>query len=288
MFYRSATARERSNQKVVYHTMIARRIAALTALAATTQLVHAGPAFAASMKDDRQMTHLAAQLLKDSDSSRLAVGTKTTAAAGLQIDNALAVEAQMKKLARADGMTMIVPVYTELDDMTVLSDATKASTTKVAPKGAPSSGTATTVRSNIIGSTYLAVDLDKAKSRLDAAKLDLIGHRLQAAKDSLAAIGSDLIERRVLTDVPLLTARQDLSLAQRALKSKDLTAASSDLRQASKSLDAYTSSGHSADARRLAADINSAIPLTAHRSASVSTKIATWWTSVRDWFSQHA
>ncbi len=239
------------------------------------------------MKDDRQMTNLAAQLLKDSDSARLALGTNTTASANTDIDKALAVQAKMEKLVRADGMAMIVPVYTELDDITVLSDATKAGTTKVAPKAAPSSGAATTVRSNIAGSTYLAVDLNKAKSRLDAAKLELRGHHSQAASDSLAAIGSDLIERRVSADVPLLTARQDLSLAQRALKSKDLAAASSDLRQASKSLDAYTSSDHSADARRLSADINSAIPLTAHRSASVSTKIATWWTSVRDWFSQH-
>ncbi len=61
-------------------------------------------------------------------------------------------------------MTMIVPFHTEFDDMTVLIEATKDSATKVVPKGAQSSGLATTVRSNIAGSTYLAVDLDKAKS----------------------------------------------------------------------------------------------------------------------------
>jgi hypothetical protein len=261
-----------------------RSIAALSTLVAASALAAPGLANAATpMNADRESTGLASQLLQDANAARSALMNDDVATANHDIDEAMNARDKMLDLARGNGSATIVPIFSELEDTTVVSTD---GTAKPAPASAVLAPV--TVRSNDAQYTYLAIDLNKAKARLDAAKLALRNKNTQAAEDSLSAIGTDLVASTDATDVPLLTAREDLALAQRALQAKQLTAAAADLHQASTSLKSYDSPGHAADAQRLANDIQTAMPLTPQTAESASAKLDGWWSSVKSWFSQHA
>ncbi len=265
-------------------------LVALTLITIAAQVSQASPAFAASQTDDRAMTKLAAQILSDAATARTALASGKSASSIADIDKALVARERLAETARRNGMTMIVPVYTELDETMVLSNAVKNAAEKGAAVGGKTgtAGGPQVVRANDAQLTYVAIDLDKTKSRLDAAKLAVTDKNEQAAEDSLGAVGSDLIQESVVTDVPLLTAREDLSRAQAELKANDRPAATADLRQASKSLVEYTKGGHVKDARILASTIDAQTPLKAQSNASAATKIENWWSSVKDWFVRKA
>jgi hypothetical protein len=251
----------------------------LTAFALAGSSLYVSPAAAAmTQRDDRAMTKLAAQIISDAQSGHDALVSGKTGASVTDIDNALDARNKLAAMARTDGASMLVPIYAELDETAVLTDALKKARAKTP---------AMTVRGNDAQITYLAIDLDKTRARLDAAKTAVSNHNDQAAKDALAAVGSDLVEGSVVTDLPLLTAREDLSRAQAELKSNDSKAAAADLRQASTSLKRYATGDHVKDARILAAEIDSA-PLTTTNDRTASQKIESWWSSVKNWFAQKA
>jgi hypothetical protein len=252
------------------------------------QLLQPSAASAASMTNDRATTQVAAQIIGDANSGRDALVSGNTAAANHDIDAALAAQKSMAARAHGNNASMIVPIYAELDDSMVLANALKTRPAAAAPAAATGTPPADTVRGNIAQITYVAIDLDKVKQRLDAAKLAEKNNNREAAEDALAAIGSDLIVVSDTGDVPLLTARQDLALAQHAMMSKQYTAASSDLHAASAALKAYAQPGHAAQASQLAADIQSMMPVDSQTSPSAASRIDGWWSSVKNWFAAHA
>ena len=254
------------------------RFVAAGALSASAPAIAATP-----INTDREASGLASQLLQDARTARSALMNDDVATANHDIDEALAARSKMLDLGRADGSATIVPIFSDLEDTAVVSPGGT-----VKPAAAATGLTPVTVRSNDAQYTYVAIDLNKALARLDAARTALHNKNTQAAEDSLAAVGTDLIATTDATDVPLLTAREDLALAQQALQAKELTAASTDLHQASTSLKAYDRPGHSADAQRLANDIQTTMPLTVQSAPSTSAKIDAWWSSVKGWFNQHA
>jgi hypothetical protein len=260
-------------------------IAALVGVfASQTVLASAAPSVP-TVRDEQQMTQLGSQLLQDADHADEALQKNDDAAAKTDVDDALDVRAKLAQDARADGASMLVPLYTDLDDTEYLSAIGKKNapngTTTATATSAGATSQPMTVKSNVGQVTYLAIDLDASKRRLDAAKMAIRNKNDQAAEDSLAAIGSNLIALSVSTDLPLLTAREDLALARTALQKKNNQAAQTDLRQASQALTAYAASGpHAADARTLAGEID-----TGMGSPATSTQtVDSWWTRVKDWF----
>jgi hypothetical protein len=256
-----------------------RNIITLAAFAAASQWLHAAPALATSFQEDRRSTDLVAKLLGDADSARLRLMSNDTATANKDITSALAVRSVLVKLAHANGMSMVVPIYTELDDNVPLSNGWIVQN--------EAAGTSVAAREKSLEVTYFAIDLDKAGARLDAAELAVRGKNDRSAEESLAAIRSDLIHSYNAGDVPLLTARRDLARAMGDINAKQFAAASIALQNASASLNSYSSVGHTAAAHQLAADIHAAIPLNAQSGAPLSTKIDDWWGSIKTWFSQH-
>jgi hypothetical protein len=263
--------------------------ATLATIIVAVQVLHVSPAFAATtQRDDREMTNLAAQVISDAQSGREALASGKTSASVTDIDGALVARNKLAGIARSHDMPMVVPVYAELDETAVLTAAAKSNAKMRSSLSASNKNASPmTVRNNDAQLTYLAIDLDKAKAHLDAAKAAVDSHNDQAARDSLAAVGSDLVEGSVVTDLPLLTAREDLSRAQAELKSNDSKAASADLRQASKSLARYTTGDHVKDAQLLAAAID-ASPKETTNDPTASQKIENWWSSVKTWFVQKA
>ncbi len=251
--------------------------AAIAAAFATT-LVPAAVRAGTTQQQDRKMTRLAAAIISDSGAAQKALASGDSGTVDADISRALDARNALAAQARAAGLPMIVPIYEELDDTAVLSNAVKQ---KTGSKTQPA-----VVRANAADLTFLAIDLDKAEAHLDAARMAVAQKNDQAAKDSLAAVGSDLVEESVLTDVPLLTAREDLSRAQRELSADDRAAAMTDLRQASTSLHEYTTGDHVEDARLLASTIDTEMRRGETPPASVGTKIERWWSSVADWARQ--
>jgi hypothetical protein len=245
----------------------------LLAAAATEPTVH----------DEQQMTRLGSQILQDADHADQALQKNDDNAADTDIDDAMSLRTKLAERAKTDGGSMVVPLYTDLDDTEYLSAVGKKTTTNgTAPASA---ATSETVRSNVGGVTYLAIDLNKTNSRLNAAKIAIRNKNDQAAEDSLAAIGSNLVAVSVSTDLPLLTAREDLALARIALNAKNNQAATADLHQASQALAAYAASGpHADDAKKLASEIDASLTGSATAPSAPSQNVDSWWERVKDWF----
>jgi hypothetical protein len=162
---------------------------------------------------------------------------------------------------------MTIPLYADLDDTEYPSTVgKKANRTRRRPHRAACKKRAQPmpVQSNVGHITYLAMDLDKTSSRLNAAKIAIWNKNDQAAEDSLSAIGTNLVAASVATDLPLVTAREDLALARTALNAKNNQAATADLHQASQALPAYAASGpRAADAKKLSGEIDATAGTTA-------------------------
>jgi hypothetical protein len=242
-----------------------------------------------TVREDQQMTQSASHLIQDADRADQALQKNDVSAANRDIDDALALRTKLAQEAKADGSSMTVPLYADLDDTEYLSTVGNKSNstgtqsaTATSAKGAPQS---MTVQSNMGQITYLAIDLDKTNSRLNAAKIALRNKNYQASEDTLASIGSNVIAVSVSTDLPLLTAREDLALARTALSAKNNQAASADLHRASQALTAYTASGpRAAEAKKLSAEIDSIAGSTTTPSATLPQTVDSWWQQVKEWF----
>ena len=257
-----------------------RTIAAVAGIAAASQLVQATPALATSIAKDRQSTDLVVQLLGNAKSARLALMQNDTATATKDMNAAAVARAKLVRVAQENGKSMVVQIYTELDTNAALSDDF------MIPRRGLNATRAGHIHS--LETTYLAINLDKARTRLDAAQRAVRGGNDQSAETSLAAIRSDLIHGNDAADVPLLAARRELALAQGDISSNQLGAASANLQKASNSLNSYSSVGHGAAVHQLADDIQASMRVNTQSGSAVSTKIDGWWTSVKTWFSQHA
>ena len=249
------------------------KTAALAGFAAASQLFQAAPALA-SIATDRQSTVLVVQLLGDAKSARLALMSNDAARAAQDIESAAEARAKLVRIAHANGKSMVVQIYTELDTNADIPDEF------MIPDRAG--------HIQSFETTYFAINLDKARTRLDAAQRAVRDGDSQSAETSLAAIRSDLIHGNDAADVPLLAARRELALAQGDIAASRLGAASANLQKASNSLKSYSSVGHLAAVHQLAYDIQSSMGINTQSGPAVSTKIDGWWASVKTWFSQHS
>jgi hypothetical protein len=264
------------------------QIATLVGVFASHPLIAAAAA-APTIQDERTMTRLGSQLLQDASHADQALQKRDESAANKDIDDAMMIRTKLTQQAKADEESMVVPLYTDLDDTQYLAAVGKPRTLNETASGTKATSKSTpqpmTVTSNVGQLTYLAIDLDKTKSRLNAAKIAIRNKNEQAAEDSLGAIGSNLVAVSVSTDLPLLTAREDLTLARAALRAKNDQAATADLHQASRALTAYAASGpHAEDAKRLSSEISALAGKTSTSSSVLTQNVDSWWERVKDWF----
>jgi HPt (histidine-containing phosphotransfer) domain-containing protein len=252
--------------------------AAVAALAAIAPITLATlPAGAATTQsEDAAMTRLAVRVLSDASAARAALASNRSGAQ-TDIRRALAADRALASEARSAGLPQVVPIYAELDDTAFLSSAVKRKAQTTGPQ---------TVRQNVADLTYLAIDLDAARSHLRAAQTALRNENDRAVRDFLAAVGDDLVEQSTIMDLPLVTAREDLSRAQRELKANDRAAAVADLRQASRSLGAYTGNEHGRDVELLAARIDSDATAGSAQRPDFGARVEHWWSSVKSWVAQ--
>lgn len=254
----------------------------------------------ATAQTAKQMSQLATRLLQRVDEARHAISSNLKPAAVKHIDQALADQNQLASLAKSKGLAMIVPLYSEFDETSTLAPliaAKKGSQQQSNQQPNKSTGanqmTPITVEQASGQFTFVGLDLDKAKRRLEAAKTALNNGNNEAAADALSAVETDLVTETETTSFPLLAARENLGIAETAIKNGHIKEAGAALKEASKDLDTYASGNpavHADDAKNLSKTVDAysqTVTQNQNHSGAVS-KIDGWWHEVDKWFEQPA
>ncbi|MGI9071312.1 MAG: YfdX family protein [Bryobacteraceae bacterium] len=243
----------------------------------------------ASGNTSEQLSRVSTQMLRQVDLARQAMGKKQTQAALQHVNEAASEQSRVASMAKAKGLPAVVPLYSELDESSVLKPL------QAKKQGGQQSGASSSAPIGVAHTsgeyTFIGVDLDKAKQRLDAAKTALQNRNLQSADDSLAAVQTDLVMETVASDLPLLTARENLGLAKSAVGKKDYQEARTALKDACSALDRYATEAsvqHVQDAKDLSKAISSYSQNIAQNHSGAANKIDGWWREVDNWFTKRA
>ncbi len=270
-----------------------RCIAPLVCVALTTSALHAMPANSgpgspaaetAPRSDHHRPSHIAIRILDQVERARQSLAANQSQAAASHIDQALADRDQLAALPHAYGNAKIVPLYWEFDDTSVLGKAlaSRKDATQQPSKSAP-----ITVVEAGRQYTFVGLDLNKVRSRLDAAKSALSSNHPQAAAVSLGRIGEELVVMKIQAEYPLLAARENLGLAELAIMNGRYQTAAATLKEASITLDQYAGE-HSAhrpfEAKSLSTRIDSLSRTIAQNHTGAARKVDGWWNEVNGWF----
>ncbi len=233
----------------------------------------------------KQLSLEATHMLHEIQIARQAITANEKQQAIEDIDHAMAQRNRLMTLTKAKGQSMVVPLYTELDDTSVLGPMIAARK----GKQQPNMSSPITVDDATAQYTFVGLDLDKAGRRLEAARTALTNNNNQAASDSLGAIGDDLIVESRDSDLPLLAARENLGLAASAAKHSKYQEASAALKEASTDVNQYASTNsakHAEEAKVMRTKIdNLSKTITEHHDTAVGT-IEGWWQEVDSWFTR--
>ena len=238
----------------------------------------------ASQPGNRRSSHLALRLLDQVEQARQSLAASQTQTAVEHINRALAYRDQLTSMLPGNSRHVIVPLYWEWDDTSVLGPVLAA---RKDGKPQPNKSAPITVDAAGTQYTFVGLDLNKVRSRLDAAKSALSSNNPQAASSSLDRIGDELVVMRVQAEFPLLAARENLGLAEIAIMNGRYTEAAAALKEASITLDQYASE-HSAhrpyEAKSLSKRISSLSQTIAQNHTGAVSKIDGWWNEVNGWF----
>lgn len=187
--------------------------------------------------------------------------------------------------------SMTVPIYQELDTVSILEPVVAAKKATAAKAGkAPAKGHVEEVGESYIGITLNVAD---AKAYLETAKDALGKGHFDAASKDLAAIQEKVTVVYAGERGPLAEAREDLALAHLDMDQGFRKEAQVALTDASESLSRYEKSGgkHQADVKTMQAEI-AALTTELDKSNEGSKekakgKIMGWWDRVKDWEDRH-
>jgi hypothetical protein len=230
-----------------------------------------------------RMSHQAADIFKQVNLAETALDANQKTVALHHIDTAMANRTQLAAMAKADNLPMVVPIYSEFEDESVVGPVLAS---KNNGKNPPNMKGPIAVDEASDQLTFVGIDLDKTKTRLESARTAIDNNNMQAAKDTLKAIGDDLVVVKVDTDAPLLAARENLGIAQTAAKRHSYTEAKGALKEASIDLGEYAkenSAKHSQEATELKAKIDKLSNSVNGSQAGVEGTIEQWWDTVDSW-----
>lgn len=269
-----------------------RFIVPVMCMALTTSAVYAAPQNTGAsgtgtvsvQKGNRHSSHLALGILDQVEQAKQALAGKQTQTAVEHIDRALAYRDRLTAMSPATSQPVIVPLYWEFDDTSVLGRVMAA---RKDGKQLPSKSAPVTVDQAGEQYTFVGLDLGKVRARLDAAKSALSENNPTAAAGSLDRIGRELVVMTVKKEYPLLAARENLGLAELAIQNGRYTEAAAALKEAGTTLDQYAgeqSAHRPFEAKSLSKRIDALSQTVAHDHADASNKIAGWWNEVNGWF----
>ncbi len=259
----------------------------LTASALTAAQTNTGassPAATSLQPSDRQSSDLAIRILGQVEQAKQSLAANQTQAAVNHINRALVDRDRLSSMAQTNVRPVIVPLYWEFDDTEVLGRTMSA---RKGGKQPPSKSSPITVDQAGIQYTFVGLDLNKVRSRLDVAKSALSSNNPQSAASSLDRIGDEIVVMKVQEEYPLLAARENLGLAELAIRSGRYNEAEAALKEAATTLNQYAS-GHSAhrpnEAKSLSKRMDALSQTIKQNHTDSASKIDTWWNEVNGWF----
>lgn len=200
---------------------------------------------------------------------------------------------QALRAANQLGTNRMVPLYTELDEYSVLgpieaSRSTAQSTsTRNNSSTPPNTNRPEALAVNGVSGEFTAVDLDSALARthLEAAQQALAKDDFRLADQALKGVQDSVILVSVGSDLPLVRARDNLVLARMDARHGQYEKAHLDLRAACRALTAYESEGglHANDAKTLCSNIQSYNQSILNSHANAPARIESWWNQTADW-----
>jgi hypothetical protein len=255
-----------------------------------------GQAAPAQTNQKAKVSSMASLMLSLTDKARQAIENKDKDTALLDVKAALDLA---EKIQSAIGtQTSKVPIYTELEQVSIIgpiheaqerqrgqAGGTKSSSS--APESGQNRGPPPTtsqrvaVKEVVAEYTSVTVDVAMAKDRLKAATIALYNDKLQDADSALAAVQNGVVLESGKSDLPLLKARQNLILAKTMVeKGEDPRAPLKAASDALKEYEGIPSAPHSGEAAKLRREIES-------QSGSVTAnKLDRWWNEVTSWVSR--
>jgi hypothetical protein len=241
-------------------------------------------AFAAdAMAANRTLSTDADTMFRQVDAARTAIRAKSITSAQNDLAKAATADLNATYAASAAKHSMIVPVYGELVENSILDSVAKQ------PHAAMHGPTHYAVGGNAAQYTFVAVDMKKAGDRISAAQQDLKAGHEPLALAKLNELESNVIIGRVDTDLPLLTAREDFAIARNAAHDGRKAQARAAVKDAAAALDRYASvpGRHASEAHALALELQQIEPTIGNKPKSEN-QIAAWWGDVATWFKTHA
>lgn len=129
--------------------------------------------------------------------------------------------------------------------------------------------------------TSISLDVNMAKSHLQAAQQALQQGNTAAADSALAAVQDSFVSENVSADLPLLRARENLMIARAAVNQGDTAEAQTALHSAARALANYDQTGgsHAAQAQQLQSQIANCNV----QDSNANNQIESWWTEVAGW-----
>jgi flagellin-specific chaperone FliS len=234
---------------------------------------------------NRQYSQRALEILAQVEQARQAIAANQSQEALHHIHRALAIHSRLMASAQSYGHSLLVPLYWEFDESSVLGPmmAQRKDASAPASKHQP-----VTVQAASTQYTFVALDLRKVERRLVAAQSALQQNQMQQADASLSHIADELVVMKVQGEYPLLAARENLGLAEMAVSSGHYQEAAAALKEASITLDQYASSKSSHrpyEAKSLSKRIAALSGTVEHDHAGAAQQIDKWWNEVSTWFS---
>ena len=257
--------------------------------AAPTQAAPAQAATSSAMPEmhsqNRQYSQRALSILAQVEQARQAIAANQTQQALHHIHRALAIHSHLMATAQSYGHSLLVPLYWEFDESSVLGPmmAQRKDASAPSDKHQP-----VTVQAAGTQYTFVALDLRKVERRLVAAQSALQQNQPQQADASLGHIADELVVMKVQGEYPLLAARENLGLAELAIESGHYREAAAALKEASVTLDQYASSKASHrpyEAKSLSRRIAAMSGTVEQNHAGAAQQVEKWWSEVSTWFS---
>ena len=221
------------------------------------------------------------RLLTDTQQARRAIRENNTQLAEADVNKALQTANQLTSTHTGNGN--LIPLYSEIGEYTMMGTPRR---TNASQANANANGSTHVAVRRVVGNyTSVALDVNLAKTHLEAAQQALNSGNMQAAQQALRGVEDSVMETEVATDMPLLRARENLMLARWAVNKGEYGEAHAALRSASQALATYDESGgsHASDAQQLRSQIASYNQSIRQNHADASAKIESWWNQVSGW-----
>lgn len=268
-----------------------RKIAPIACIALSTLAIQALPVQSGGSgmsmnhaSKHRRFSRQGLRILAQIEQARQSIAANQTQTAMEHIQRALAERSQLAMTVQKAGQPILVPLYWEMDETSVLGPvlAARSDGGRQPSKSAP-----ITVEEAGTQYTFVGLDLNKVERRLVAAQTALKNNDPKSADASLRHIGDELVVLKVKDEFPLLAARENLGLAEIAIRSGHYKEAAAALQQASITLGQYASesSAHRPyEAKGLSQQIDALSKTVQQNHAGAADRIAGWWEKVNQWF----